>query len=95
VPNIIPEPLTLSLTLEPNLAAGAATKAVIVRWNGKVVVDRALSAETVVTWPIEGNVGINELVIEAALDPVSERAQARGARTATGVGVLDLRFTGR
>ena len=95
VPNLIPEPLTLSLTVEPNLAPGAATKAVIVRWNGKVVVDRSLAAETVVTWPIEGDVGINELVVEAAIDPLSERARARGATAATGLGVIELRFTGR
>ncbi|MBK9030798.1 MAG: hypothetical protein IPL61_05565 [Myxococcales bacterium] len=94
VPNIIPEPLVVSLWLKPNLAPGAATKAVIVRWNGRVVADRSLEQATNLTWTIAGDVGINELTIEAAIDPPSAEATAYAATGPVGVAVGELRFTG-
>lgn len=95
VPNLIPEPITLTLWLKPNLAPGATTKAVVVRWNGKIVVDQAIGAATMVSWPAVGDVGTNELTIEAAIDPPSAEATTYAAQGPVGVAVGELRFSGQ
>lgn len=94
VPNLIPEPLVVTLWLKPNLPPGVATRRVIVRWNGRVVAERALTGEAEVSWTIEGDVGLNQLELEAPVEPASDEARAWGAVGAVGVAVGDLRFTG-
>ncbi|MEZ4400128.1 MAG: hypothetical protein R3B06_08925 [Kofleriaceae bacterium] len=94
VPNLVPLPLTLTLRLEPNLAAGQVVQPVLVRWNGAVVVEQRLDGPATVTWSIEGDVGINRLTVEAPVAPPSDQARARGASAPTGVAIGDLRFTG-
>ena len=65
------------------------------RWNGRVVVERALAAATVVEFAIADDVGTNELTIEAAIDPASADATAAAATGPVGVAVGELRFKGR
>ena len=95
VPVLIPEPITLTLWLLPNLPAGAATKPVVVRWNGRVVVDRTLDGPTTVSWPVRGDVGTNLLELEAPIDPPSDVARTYGAAGPVGVAVGELRFSGQ
>jgi hypothetical protein len=66
-----------------------------VRWNGKVVVDRTIGEATMVSWPVVGAVGTNELTIEAAIDPPSAEATVYAAQGPVGVAVGELRFSGQ
>ena len=67
----------------------------MVRWNGKIVVDQAIGAATMVSWPAVGDVGTNELTIEAAIDPPSAEATTYAAQGPVGVAVGELRFSGQ
>jgi hypothetical protein len=95
VPNLLPEPMIVRLMVTPNLSPGALTKSVVVRWNGRVVVDRAIAGATPLEWTIVGDVGMNDLSIEAAIDPPSVVAGSLGAVEPVGVALGELRFTGQ
>jgi hypothetical protein len=93
VPNLIPEPLEVALWVKPNLPRGVMTKTVRVRWNGRVVAEKAVTGETELTWRIRGDVGLSRLEVEAPIDPASDDALAWGAIGPVGVALGELRFT--
>jgi hypothetical protein len=95
VPNLLPDRLTVTLWLQPNLAPGVVGKPLVVRWNGDVVVRATLGAgPTTVSWTIAGDVGDNLLSIDAPLDAPTPTAGLPTATDAVGVAVGEVRFTG-
>ena len=74
MPNLLPDPLKVSLWLQPNLAPGVVGKPVVIRWNGDVVARATLGPQpTTLTWNIRGDVGDNLLAIDAG--PAAAGAQ--------------------
>jgi hypothetical protein len=78
---------------QANLPRGVMTKTVRVRWNGRVVAEKAVTGETELTWRIRGDVGLSRLEVEAPIDPASDDALAWGAIGPVGVALGELRFT--
>jgi len=98
VPNLLPTPQRLSLWVAPNVPEGGAPVDLVVRWNGAVVVRASLTAVSptrTVEWNIDGDVGLNVLRLEAALQPPVGVAGEWKPRASAGVAVGVLRFTGR
>lgn len=96
VPNLLPDPLKVSLWLQPNLAPGVVGKPVVIRWNGDVVARATLGpGPTTLTWNIRGDVGDNLLAIEAALDAPVPIAGLATPAVPVGVAAGELRFSGQ
>ncbi len=62
IPNLLPQELELSLWLSPRPGTAAA---VVVRWNGREVARQTLTTPTRVVWHVAGDVGVNDLELEA------------------------------
>jgi hypothetical protein len=97
VPNLLPQPQRLSLWVAPNAASGAAPADVVIRWNGDVVVRAALSpvaSTRTVEWNIEGDVGLNVLEVEAAVQAPAGISGEWKPKVPAGVALGVLQFTG-
>ncbi len=97
VPNLVPTPQRLTWWVAPNAAEGAAPVPIIVRWNGRVVVRTTLapvSPTRTIEWTIQGDVGLNELSIEAAVSAPMGVAGEFVPPGPAGVAIGALRFTG-
>ena len=94
IPVLVPEPHKLALALTPSRAG----QPVVVRWNDRVVFRGALQpGPTTVSWPVAGEVGLQELAIETDVAPVAPGADLGGLTPpagAVGVAVGVLRFSG-
>ena len=94
VPNLLPDRMTVSVWVRPNLAPGVVVKPIVVRWNGDVVAQATLEAgPTVLRWSIAGDVGDNVIAIEAPLDPATDVEGLPRPDGPAGVAVGELRFT--